>query len=76
MEKDSAVIGCQHEVQTYLDANHRQMVKFVSRVDENYQTVRGFMREIIEDKIERLAVEGDSMFTPNPANLTMIGVEF
>ena len=51
MDKESALIGW-HEIEILIHANHRDMVKYSSKEDENYKRVRGAIQEIVRDRIE------------------------
>ena len=52
VEKNSAIIGWQHEKQIYIHANHSDMVKYAKNT-ENYDKVRDAIHEIMRDRIER-----------------------
>ena len=44
-----------------IDANHRDMVKFTSRTDNNYIKVRNVIGDIISDRIDGAVREGNGM---------------
>jgi hypothetical protein len=48
VDKDSATLGYANERTAYLDANHREVCKYSSPTDPNYQTVRNAMASAID----------------------------
>lgn len=62
MERESALlgIGC-HETEVLIHANHRDMVKFASRTDNNYMKVRNVIGDIISDRIDGAVREENGM---------------
>ena len=57
MERESALLGCCHETEVLIHANHRDMVKFADRTDNDYKKVRDSIGEIISDRIDGAATE-------------------
>ena len=47
VEKDAAVLGYTNETSTYLNANHREICKYATTADSNYQTVRNTLASTI-----------------------------
>lgn len=60
MQKESALLGC-HETEVLIHADHRDMVKFADRTDNNYKRVRSVIEDIISDRIDGVATEGNGM---------------
>ena len=55
VEKDMATLGYYNERTAYLNANHREVVKYTSRGDPNYLTVRNALANTID------CIRGDSV---------------
>ena len=47
VEKDAAVLGYANETATYINANHREICKYASSDDPNYQVVRNALASIM-----------------------------
>ena len=62
MERESALLGG-HETEVLIHANHRDMVKFADRTENNYQKVRSVIEDIISDRIEGVVGEGKGLVT-------------
>lgn len=48
VEKDAAVLGYANESANYLDANHREICKYSTKANPNYQTVRNALASIVD----------------------------
>ena len=64
VDKDLATLGYSNERTAYLNANHREVVKFGSKADPNYLTVRNSLASAIhslskENMVRRCEVDND-----------------
>ena len=56
VDKDLATLGYANERTAYLSANHREVCKFNSSADPNYQTIRNAMASAIDSFRDRMAL--------------------